>query len=86
MDDINRAHVGNISPPLSEPQLIHKLIAQYLAHDGYIDTARAFATEVTKENQNLSIGTGDSIDAQDLEPQEDHDAIHRQSKHVAMEV
>ena len=73
------APVDQLSPPLSEPQLIHKLIAQYLAHDGYIETARAFAAEVRQEHQSLATGTSDSSNSQDLEPEEDVDAIHRQS-------
>ena len=78
MDDINRTPVNALCPPLNETQLTHKLIAQYLAHDGYIETARAFAEEVQLENHNLAKGTGDAINGQDLEPEEDHDAIHRQ--------
>jgi hypothetical protein len=79
MDEINKTRVTSLCPPLNETQLIHRLIAQYLAHDGYIDTARAFAEEVRQENRNLAMGTGDAIDSKDLEPEEDHDAIHRQS-------
>jgi hypothetical protein len=71
--------VNELSPPLTEPQIIHKLIAQYLAHDGYIETARAFAAEVRQEHQSLAVGTSDAVNGQDLEPEEDVDAIHRQS-------
>jgi hypothetical protein len=80
MDNIKKTSVDNLCPPLNETQLIHQLISQYLAHDGYIETARAFAHEVRQENQNLAKGTGTAIDAKDLEPKEDTDAIQRQSK------
>jgi hypothetical protein len=77
------APVGQLSPPLTEPQIIHKLIAQYLAHDGYIETARAFAAEVRQEHQSLAIGTTSAdSSSQDLEPEEDVDAIHRQSEEL----
>jgi hypothetical protein len=33
-------------PPLDESTLMQELVAQFLAHDGYVDTARAFAEEV----------------------------------------
>ncbi|KAF2401599.1 SPRY-domain-containing protein [Trichodelitschia bisporula] len=79
MNEVNAANVSTLtSPPLSENQLIHKLIAQYLAHDGYIETARAFAEEVRQETQALTHGTGVALGMQDLEPGEDVDAIRRQ--------
>jgi hypothetical protein len=78
--------VDVLSPPLTEAQIIHKLIAQYLAHDGYIETARAFAAEVRQEHQSLVIGTSDAINAQDLEPVEDVHAIHRQSRFPSIHV
>ena len=74
------APVDRLLQPLTEPQIIHKLIAQYLAHDGYIETARAFAAEVRQEHHNLAVGTTSTASSQDLEPEEDVDAIHRQSK------
>lgn len=81
MDQINKTSVTSLYPPLTETQLIHRMIAQYLAHDGYIDTARAFAAEVRQENQNLVNNIpGVELNAKDLEPEEDLDAIQRQSK------
>ncbi|KAF2430028.1 SPRY-domain-containing protein [Tothia fuscella] len=80
MDLISSMPVTGLCPPLNETQLIHQLIAQYLAHDGYIDTARAFAEEVRQENKNLTynIPGSDSEASKDLEPEEDVDAIQRQ--------
>jgi hypothetical protein len=81
MDEINKTSVASLCPPLNETQLIHRLIAQYLAHDGYIETARAFAREVGQENRNLVSGIpGAATITRDLEPEEDLDAIQRQSK------
>lgn len=81
MEEINKTSVDNLCPPLNETQLIHRLIAQYLAHDGYVETARSFAMEVRQENQNLVHGIGTATSsARDLEPEEDPDAVHRQSK------
>lgn len=55
---------------------MQELIAQYLAHDGYIDTAKAFAEEV-REGTRLLHGT--IKDSKELEYKEDLDAINRQS-------
>jgi hypothetical protein len=85
MEDINKTSITSLCPPLNETELIHRLIAQYLAHDGYIDTARAFAQEVRQENRNLVNGIStDAADSRDLEPEEDLDAIQRQKIRAAI--
>ena len=66
-----------LNPPLKETELIQRLIAQALSHDGYVDTARAFATEVHEDSLALSTNTGAAVT--DLDPKEDEDAINRQS-------
>ena len=77
MEDIKKANVAELRPPLTEGQLIHKLIAQYLAHDGYVETARAFSTEVRAEDEALS---GMQSAPNSLGQEEDRDAENRQSK------
>lgn len=85
MEEINQTDVARlhaplnaVPKPLSERQLIHKLIAQYLAHDGYVETAHAFAQEVHAENTALA-ADGTATDVENLRPEEDHDAVNRQS-------
>lgn len=78
MEDINNTNVNPLHPPLTERQLIHRLIAQYLAHDGYVGTARAFAEEVQSENRALSHDKS-SVE-KELEPEEDQHAVRRQRK------
>jgi len=51
---INKADVTNLHPPDDEHTLIHKLVGQYLAHEGYLDTAKAFARDVHERQQTLS--------------------------------
>jgi hypothetical protein len=81
LDEVKRANVANLYPPLTEGQLIHKLIAQYLAHDGYVETARAFSSEVRAENDALG---GVPSNSSTLGLEEDHDAVNRQSERVSM--
>lgn len=78
--EINRASVESLRPPLDEANLIHELIAQYLAHDGYVETARAFAQEVRAEAKALA--NGSETATKDLSPEEDIDAINRQRKDI----
>lgn len=64
--------------PRDETSLIHELVAQYLAHDGYVETARAFAEEVVEESKSLASGRDAALKY--LNAEEDLDAINRQSE------
>ncbi|PVH84596.1 SPRY-domain-containing protein [Cadophora sp. DSE1049] len=65
-----------LAPPLSETDLIQSLVLQFLTHDGYVETARAFAEEVYSEKKALSLDPNAIIDGVDVK--EDEDAGHRQ--------
>ena len=54
-------------------------MAQYLSHDGYVETARAFAKEVRAEARALK-GTPEPKLEGYLSMEEDHDAMDRQRK------
>jgi hypothetical protein len=54
VEEIRRADVSILYPPMSETQLTQKLIEQYLYHEGYVGSAQAFAREVRQENAALS--------------------------------
>jgi len=75
--DISRTSASNLRPPLGEDALLHELVAQFLAHDGYIETARAFAEEVASETAALN-DHGDPLKKYEVE--EDLEAINRQSE------
>ncbi|KAF9636218.1 hypothetical protein BFW01_g7113 [Lasiodiplodia theobromae] len=81
-NEISRTNVASLKPGADEASLIHELIAQYLAHDGYVETARAFAAEVREESRALT--SGGTSNARDLEPEEDIDAINRQKIRAAI--
>jgi hypothetical protein len=59
------------------------LVLQYLSHDGYVETAKAFAEEVHQERQALDIGTINSDDSHDF-GKEDEDAVNRQRIRMAI--
>ena len=64
-------------PTLNKEDLCKALVAQYLSHDGYVETAQAFAEEVRQETTTL-LGTPDSPVDNYLAVEEDHDAANRQ--------
>ncbi|KAF2091266.1 ran-binding protein [Saccharata proteae CBS 121410] len=80
--EISNTSVTALRAPLDETSLIHELIAQYLAHDGYVDTARAFAAEAREESRALTTSGASTV--KDLEPEEDIDAINRQKIRAAI--
>lgn len=53
MDDIRNTDTTTLHPPDHESTLIHNLIGQYLAHEGYVETAKAFATDVNAQQSSL---------------------------------
>jgi Ran-binding protein 9/10 len=77
-EEISRVKTASLSPGHDETSLIQALVAQYLAHDGYVDTARFFNEELARERNALS-GTP-SIPSAAAEPAEDDEAVYRQSK------
>jgi len=54
---------------------VQELVAQFLAHDGYVETARAFAEEVAAESASLQSGR----EPPKYEVEEDLEAVNRQS-------
>ncbi|KAF2453509.1 hypothetical protein BDY21DRAFT_388112 [Lineolata rhizophorae] len=88
-EDIHNTSVVPLYPPakkLGERALIHELVAQFLAHDGYVETARAFAQEVRQESKAMKdlLGNGSSTGERFLEPVEDEDAVNRQKIRAAI--
>lgn len=63
--------------PEDETQFIHQLIGQYLAHDGYVETARAFSEEIIEEAKALA--SDENAEIPYREAVEDLDALNRQS-------
>ena len=68
----------SIRPAHDENAFIQKLVAQFLSHDGYVETAQAFAQEVRNETMALQNNQAPSVEVCDVE--EDINAINRQSK------
>lgn len=75
-NEVNRTSVTSLESSLDERSLIQELIAQYLAHDGYVETARAFADEVHGQRQSLS---EHSQPLKMFDPSQDIHAVNRQS-------
>lgn len=53
--EIGKTDVSSLNPPDDESSLIQNLVAQYLAHEGYVETAKAFANDVHEVERNLGV-------------------------------
>lgn len=70
------ANVSNLYPRLDENALLKELVAQFLAHDGYVESAKAFVEEVQTENEALKSISSTSV--RSIAVVEDIDAVNRQ--------
>ncbi|KAL9046246.1 MAG: hypothetical protein Q9214_000873 [Letrouitia sp. 1 TL-2023] len=81
-DEINKVSIASLRPDLDESALVKELVAQYLTHDGFVETAKAFAAELRAEagalQNDLPTSLGDSL------VQEDLDAANRQQIRAAI--
>ena len=66
-----------MSPQMDESTLVQELVAQFLAHDGYVETGKAFAEELRARNRPLE----EETTAPPARPKtvDDYDAVNRQS-------
>ncbi|KAF4553504.1 SSH4-like protein [Elsinoe fawcettii] len=70
-----------LRPGLDETDTIHELISQYLAHEGFMETASQFTQDVRQQKRALQ--TGDSSSSGPEEP-DDMNAVHRQKIRAAI--
>ncbi|KAL2830085.1 hypothetical protein BJY01DRAFT_240506 [Aspergillus pseudoustus] len=80
--EIRSTSIASIQPPLDESAFLQELVAQFLAHDGYVETARAFAEEVAAESAALDNGRQGQLKKYEVE--EDLEAINRQKIRAAI--
>ncbi|ETI19918.1 hypothetical protein G647_08933 [Cladophialophora carrionii CBS 160.54] len=74
--DISKARITSLQRQRDENSLIQELVAQFLGHDGYVETAKAFAEETRREKQSLSNVL--PANTPTVAGQDDTDAVHRQ--------
>lgn len=72
--EINSQSASTLCPPLEENALIHALITQYLSHECFVATARAFADDIKNEYTSLELPFNPSTS----DPKADLDAQNRQ--------
>ncbi|KAL2157349.1 hypothetical protein VTH06DRAFT_6167 [Thermothelomyces fergusii] len=75
-DEIRLADTSKLVPGLSETDLIQQLVLQFLQHDGYVETARAFAEELQAEKKALQLDPQAPV--KDISIRDDEDAHNRQ--------
>lgn len=76
--DITKSKLTSLHLQQDENGLIQELVAQFLAHDGYVETAKAFAAEIRQERESLNNALPAA--APESPERDDTDAVHRQSE------
>lgn len=74
-NELNQAYVKHLHPPDDENTLIQKLVSQYLAHEGYVETSKAFAADVRTRAESFA-ATGSEVAA--LGGEDDVQTMNRQ--------
>ncbi|EGC45852.1 ran-binding protein [Histoplasma capsulatum var. duboisii H88] len=80
--EIRATNISNLHSSPDESTFIQELVAQFLAHGGYVETARAFAEEVREESRALQ--NGQETPLRYCQAEEDVDAINRQKIRTAI--
>lgn len=81
LSEVRREDVTALHPPDDEQTLIHKLISQYLVHEGYVETSRAFAHDLRDRQQALAATDQPAVFFDDGD---DVNALHRQKIRAAI--
>lgn len=67
---------------MNETELVQNLVLQFLQHDGYVETARAFAQDI--QAQKVALNTDPNVKIDGLNIKDDEDANNRQRKSSAI--
>ncbi|KAL7959858.1 hypothetical protein V8C34DRAFT_97504 [Trichoderma compactum] len=73
---IQQADTSQLEPGMNETDLIQALVLQFLQHDGYVETARAFAEDMKLQKEALNLNPNVIVDG--LNIKDDEDANNRQ--------
>ncbi|KAG5923011.1 hypothetical protein E4U42_005077 [Claviceps africana] len=73
---MNNTDISRLEPGLGETDLIQALVLQFLQHDGYVETARAFAQDIKQQKEALNLDPNVTVDGINIK--DDEDANNRQ--------
>lgn len=73
---IQSTDTSSLVQGMSETDVIQALVLQFLQHDGYVETARAFAEDMKVQKEALSLDPGLKVDGVNI--RDDEDANNRQ--------
>ncbi|KAG5953836.1 hypothetical protein E4U53_001909 [Claviceps sorghi] len=73
---MNNTDISRLEPGLGETDLVQALVLQFLQHDGYVETARAFAEDIKQQKEALNLDPNVTVDGINIK--DDEDANNRQ--------
>ncbi|KAL8802072.1 MAG: hypothetical protein Q9200_006712 [Gallowayella weberi] len=81
-ESITSTNISNLYSQGDESSFLKELVAQFLAHDGFVETAKAFGDETRAESRALEIDS--DVSHPDSSIEEDLDAANRQHIRAAI--
>ncbi|KAM4057614.1 SPRY domain-containing protein [Hirsutella rhossiliensis] len=69
--DIEAADTSRLEAGMSETDLIQTLVLEFLQHDGYVETARAFAEDMKTQKQALNLDPSAEVEGINIKDEED---------------
>ncbi|RDA93597.1 hypothetical protein CP533_6137 [Ophiocordyceps camponoti-saundersi (nom. inval.)] len=69
--EISKTDTSKLEPGMNETDLIQTLVLQFLQHDGYVETARAFAEDMRAQRQALSLDPTAEVAGVNIKDEED---------------
>ncbi|KAG6005707.1 hypothetical protein E4U21_007723 [Claviceps maximensis] len=75
--EIQNTSISRLEPGLGETDLIQALVLQFLQHDGYVETARAFAEDIKQQKEALNLDPNVTVDGINIKDDEDANTRQR---------
>lgn len=79
LKEIGAADTSQLEAGMSETDLIQSLVLEFLQHDGYVETARAFAEDMKTQRQALSLDPNAEVEGINIRDEEDSNNRQRTS-------
>lgn len=82
--EIAATDTSRLEPGMNGTDLIQTLVLQFLQHDGYVETARAFAEDIKAQKEALNLDPNVKVDGINIK--DDEDANNRQRTYPCLSV
>lgn len=83
-EEISATITRGLEPRMTETDLVQALVLQFLQHDGYVETARAFAEDMRVQKEALNLDP--QVQVPGINIRDDEDANNRQREYISGDI